>query len=222
MSTENNDLDAVLSRTGIGSLIAEYKVASVGLVVLLIVGAIGFSIYQNKSHEGLLEKADEVYLFKKESLEKFNEDKVSADEVVASFNSLWTKVGDFKGLAPVGLELSDELTKKGNKEQSLAVLEKLEKEYANKGVYLKYLIAIRLAAFYEDKNEFTKASELLESVLGSKVKVMEERLRLDLARLYFQANNPEKAKLNLNHVIEKSKDNQLTGVAQALKLKYGL
>lgn len=220
MSSKASTTDQMLNETELGSFIAKNKNLAIGLVVLALLGVLGYAFYANSSQKGQDQKADSLLSFKTEKLKLFSEDKLSAEELLTSYNELETKVGSFFGLAPLSLELADELGKKGKNAEAITVLTKTHQNFASKGAYIHYLVAIRLATYHENQGNFLEAAKFLEGILSAQIKVLEDKVRLDLARLYFQAKDNNKAKLNIDYVIEKGTDNKIIALARAFKLKY--
>jgi predicted negative regulator of RcsB-dependent stress response len=212
--------EQMLNQTELGSVIAKNKNAIILIVALLIVAVLGYAFYNNSAQKGVEEKADVLTAFKKDKLKLFSEDKLSAQEVLTAFGEVENKVGSFFGLAPLTIELADELAKKGKASEAVGVLTKTHQNFSSKGHYIHYLLAVRLAALNEDQGNFSEAAKYLEGILSAQIKIMEDKVRLDLARVYFHGNDKTKAKLNIDYVIEKGSDNKMISLARAFKLKY--
>ncbi len=216
----NTSTEAMLNQTELGSFIGKHRNSVISFVALLIVAVLGYTFFANHTLDKNLEKADQLTAFKNEKLKLFSEDKLSAEEVVSAYTSLQTNVGDFFGLAPLAVTVSDELVKKGKSAEATTILSAAHDRFAKKGQYIHFLLGTRLAVLFEDQGKFAEAAKVLEGILSAQVKVMEDKVRLDLARVYVAAGDSAKAKLNIDYVIEKGTDNKMISLARAFKLKY--
>ena len=79
---------------------------------------------------------------------------------------------------------------------------------------MKYFLHVRMAAIYEDLNSPQKSIELLEELINAPVKLMEDKLFLDLGRLNKVVEKKEKARLNFQYVIDNSMDDETKKLAR--------
>ncbi|EQC48984.1 tetratricopeptide repeat protein [Bacteriovorax sp. BSW11_IV] len=194
MSQQN--FDGQLQQTELGSFIARHKGGFLILVIAIVFGIIGYGIYSVRASKAEEVNAGKVFAFSNTTFKDFKEGKVDAAKVSEDFAILMNEVGSFNGAIPTALEVSDALLAKGLKEDALKTLVELG---TVKNVISKYFVNLRLAAIYEDLGQTDKAIISLEELLNGP-KLLEEKVYLDLGRLYLAKGDKDKARRNFEYV----------------------
>ena len=210
----NRTVDEIMNDDAMSTLLMKYK-WPVAVVILLLVGSVlGYGIFSQSRDKKNDANNQLIYRFKEDALGAFQAGKVDAKTLNEKLQELMQKTGDYKGTAAIMIQTADLLTDKGQLAEAKSILEKAKASNASPSSYLNYLISIRLAAVYEDLDQTNDAIQLLESINQGPLKLMEGKSYLDLGRLYLKAGNKDKAKANLQHVVEKFKENNFDKMAQ--------
>ncbi len=195
------ELDKVARETSLGEFIVKYRTAVIAFVLLLVVGVIGFGFY-SKYKSGVSEAMDKIiYAYTTSALQDFKDGKIDADKLIVEFNLLQDKIGNYDGGVASVIDTSDTLVSKNKLEQALVVAKSGHSKYSRSSAYVNYFIATRLVAIYEDLDKTNDAIALLEGLQTSSVKLLESKNYLDLGRLYYKAGNLDKAKTNLDYLV---------------------
>lgn len=207
----NREIDEVLGQTEFGEWISKNKTATVSLVGLLILGIFGWGGYQSVQNKKEQELNNKIYTFQEGAYTQLIDKKLAPAEFVTQFNSLQSEVGDFDGLAPVMIKASGHLVDQGAYKEAIDVL---DLGYGKYGPVLNNLIALHLAAALEDQKDYGRAITILEDLNTSSMKYFEDKIYLDLGRLYLTSGNVEKAKLNLQYLIDNGKEAEFIKLAR--------
>ncbi len=208
----NTEIDNVLSQTEMGEWIAKNKTMVVVLLVVIIGGIFAYGGYSSMANKKAQEHAASIYTFQEGPYTQLIDKKIKPAEFVQKYLALEASVSGFEGLAPVLIKAAGHLNTQGATAEVIQILEPGLKSF--KTPILSNIISLHLAAAYEDNKEFTKAIEVLENLNGSSLKLMEDKLYLDLGRLYLSAGNKEKAKVNLQYLVDNGKDAEFMKIAR--------
>lgn len=208
----NNEIDKVLSQTDMGAWIAKNKTIVIVLLVVIIGGIFAWGGYNSLANKKAQEHAATIYSFQESSYTELIEKKIKPTEFVQKYLALEAKVSGFEGLAPVLIKAAGHLKTQGATKEVIQILEPGIKSFRTP--ILLSVISLHLAAAYEDNKEFSKAIEVLENLNSSSLKLMEDKLYLDLGRLYLSAGNIDKAKVNLQYLVDNGKDAEFIKIAR--------
>jgi predicted negative regulator of RcsB-dependent stress response len=175
---------------------------TIGLIVLLVAifgGGYWFTV-QSKSKENYNSK---IYTFEKSALDEYSKSG-NADNLVSSFNLLYQSTGNYVGVIPVVLKVSDALIAHEKLEDALKVLTTGKNISGNE--YAQFFINTRLAVVFEDLGKNQEAIDVLNKLSQSDLKVFEGKYYLDLGRVYLKMGNKEKAKASFQYVLDKAKE----------------
>lgn len=209
---QGTPIDQALGQTELGGWIAQNKMAVISAVILLILGVFGFGTYNHFKKEKNDKYASALYKVVEDKVPGFKEGKVTAEDLVKSFNEAWATAGSFEGAGPYVVEVSDALISKKNYQEAYTILSDASKRFSNPT--LTFFINTRAAAVAEDLGKTDEAIALLKSVVGGGAKYMEDKVYLDLGRLYLKKGDSEKAKSSLNWVIEKGTEAEFKKMAR--------
>lgn len=194
-------IEEEIHRTELGDFVMEYRGAIIGGLVMIFVGIFGFSYYQINSENQKVAAAEKVYDFRETTYKDFQAKKIDPNLLVEKFLVLSDDLPEIGNVLQMGIGISKELSDGGKHQLAIKVLESIQKKNM-KNKYSAYLLRVNLASLYENNGETQKAISLLEKVVQSETKFYEGKLYLDIGRLYLKEKNLDKAKLNLNYVIE--------------------
>lgn len=209
---QGTSIDEALGQTELGGWIASNKAPVLSAIAVLILGIFGYGVFNHFKTEKNNKFSSALFKVVDEKVGPFKEGKVSAEELVTSFNEAWAPAGSFEGAGPFVIEVTDALVSKKNYDQAYALLSDASKRFSNPT--LKYFINIRAAAVAEDLGKTDDAIALLKEVVGGGVRYMEGKVYLDLGRLYLKKGDKEKAKASLNWVIEKGTEAEFKKMAK--------
>jgi predicted negative regulator of RcsB-dependent stress response len=208
----NTEIDQLLNETDLGRFMAQNKVIIISLITLIIVGTFGYGLYySNKSQSNDL-ASDKAYQFRENNFKKFEKKEIKANEIFKNFMIISSDIASFDGASTLFLEVGDLLYQEGLKDESRQIFEKGLSSFTNPKT--AYFFRVRLASVYEDLNDNDKAMSTLENVLKSPGRYLEEKVYLDLGRLYLKKNNWEKAKASFEYVLEKGKEEEFKKMAR--------
>lgn len=209
---QGTSIDEALGQTELGSWISQNKAPVISAIVLLVVCIFGYGVFNHFKTEKENKYGDALHSVVKEKLAPFQEGKVTAEELVKSFNDQWKDMGSFAGAAPFVIQIVDALTAKGNYQEAYALIADADQRIENP--QLNYFINIRAAALAEDLGKKKEAIAHLKSVVGSGVKYFIGKVYLDLGRLYLETGDKEKAKASFQYVLDEGKEAEFTKMAR--------
>lgn len=203
MTTQSSDTSSplveALNATEVGSFIAKHLTAFIALLVLLVVGILGYGIYRYQQEQRFSAYSETLYRFQEAELAPFLASEASVDEFMAKLKGIREEVGGYVGLVPLVVQASDELLRREQWEQAIVALKMVSSHKSNP--YIHYFLASREAQAYEDMGQYTEAIGVLEGLRANSIKLMEDKLYLDLGRLYMKTDNKEKARLSFEYVL---------------------
>jgi predicted negative regulator of RcsB-dependent stress response len=208
----NREIDQVLSQTDMGEWIAKNKTIVIVFLVVIIGGIFAWGGYSNLASKRAQEHAATIYAFQEGVYTGLIDKKVQPKEFVEKYLALEAKVSGFEGLAPVLIKAAGHLKDQGATLEVIQILEPGIKSF--KTPILVNVISIHLAVAYEDNKEYGKAIEVLENLNSSSLKLMEDKIYLDLGRLYLSSGNKEKAKVNLQYLVDNGSDAEFMKIAR--------
>jgi tetratricopeptide (TPR) repeat protein len=210
--TSNTALNDQLNQTEIGTIIAKNKTLAVILVLLSVIGVVGYGFYTTQNTKANLSKADEVFVFMDTNFQQFTEGKMTVPAFLGAHQKAMSHLSDFAGVFPVNIIIADELIKKNELVPAKEILEKLNN--SSRSSYQVILIGFRLAAIYEDLGKPQLAIDQLERLNNLKTGILEAKNYLDLGRLYKQLGNAEKAKINFDYVVNNMAQDEFSSLAK--------
>ncbi len=208
----NRGIDDILEQTEMGSFIAKNKASMIGVVAALIIGVVGFGVWNWMQSKRNVQAETTIYEYTQGSLASFKDKKIDPQSLVNGFENLSTKLGGFKGVFPIGLETSSLLIDAGENDQAIKVLTMMKPSASNP--YQQFVLATTLSVAYENSGKNDLALETLESLIKSNAGFMEAKVYLDLGRLALANGQTDKARSNLEWVINQGNDAEMTLLAK--------
>jgi predicted negative regulator of RcsB-dependent stress response len=202
-ATPNRNFNQIINDGDAGAVIKKNKNALLAITIAIVVAVVGFGLYSNFSDKSKVGFNSKIYNFESTTLKNYNE-KSDPQTLVLGIKTLHKEIGNYVGLVPVVLKVSDSLMGQQHYTQALEVLE--IGKLVSKNEYADYFILSRLAVVYEDLGQDAKAIETLEKMNSQSLKIFEGKNYLDLGRLYLKTGDKVKAKSSFTYVTEKAKD----------------
>ena len=193
--------------------VLDHRRGFLAVVTILLITVVVWGAYQVWQGQQDNQKLDKIYAFQSKNMKAWEEGTITAQDLAAAFQDLRQEVGPFVGLYPFALALSDELLSKGATNEVATILEDAMKNYVKGNNYRRYLVATRLAAAYEDLGQTQKAIDVLQSLDAAHTKLLPDKVKLDLGRLY-RTIDPAKAKTYLQAVVENSQVAEFSRIAK--------
>lgn len=212
--SENKPVDEMLNETELGSYVAKHKNLTIAVVVLLILGVVFYGIYNSKQNEKMNVYGGEVFNFSKKHFKELADKKIKGKVYLEKFKVVFEDSEGFKGFFPLGIKSIDVLLDQKDNDSALELLNLLKGKFFNSSEYMKYLISVRIATTYENLNMPKKSIETLEELNKSSLKLLENKLYLDLGRLYKNVGDKVKAKSNLQYVVDNAPENETKKLAR--------
>lgn len=220
MNQQDTSVDQVLQQTEVGNLLMRYKFVWIGLAVVAILSVFVWGGWRSYSAKNTAEAQTLTFAFTQTEMRSFAEGKMDAPAVLASFKELLKKNSSLE-VFPLCLALSDLLLSRGNSAEALELLQLADKEFSSKNGYTAHFVLSRLAVAYEDAGKTKEAIEALEKMNASSLKILEAKNYLDLGRLYLKVGDNEKARKNLEYVVDKLPSGDYTRMARIYLSEMG-
>lgn len=185
--------------TDINQFVQKNIVAIVIVLLLIAAGIVGYGFYGQKAMKVNDRLSGMIFDFREKELTDLKDKKLEATAFMTKLRDLQGQVKDYRGLLPVLIQASDFLLSEGKNAEALEVLKMAQSNYNTP--YINYLVNIRLAAVYEDLGQLNEAIATLEEVNATGLKFLEDKIYLDLGRLYRKTGDLEKAKMSFQYVV---------------------
>lgn len=210
-----NSIDQAMRKGDWSQWVIDHKGLVVSAVVGLALAILLAGVFYQKNKEARIETAESLSSFRATYLDinsmEINEaepqaslNKKLAPNVVTDFQELAKKHSGIEGVAALGLELSDLLLEEQRGEESFQVIKTLLEQKPSKSSLTYFMLTIRHAVLLENLDRLPEATVALESLLNFPLKIMQDKLYFDLARLYLLQGNSEKARANFQYVLDKT------------------
>ncbi|MBP5295867.1 MAG: hypothetical protein J6Y94_00875 [Bacteriovoracaceae bacterium] len=193
--------------------ILDHRRGFLTFIAVVLVTAVAWGINQGLQAKKDSERLDKIFAFQEKNMPAWEEGTLSSTDFAAAYQQLRQEVGPFAGLYPFALAVSDELLTKGAMQEAATILEDAMKHYVRRDPYRRYLVASRLATVYENLGQDQKAISVLESLDAGRTKLLPDKVKLDLGRLYRKID-PAKARSYFSAVADNSEVAELSRIAK--------
>jgi|GEM_PF-606746 len=207
-------IDEVLNETEIGSFYNKHKSVVLGTLVTAILALVGFGAYWQVSQKKNIEMAKAASLFRTNSLAPAKEGKVTPEELLDAAKKFQTETNGHTVTYLPLIEVADFLSSKDKNQEAVDLLLNLKTKLDRNAFFVKYFTLTRLAVNYENLGNTDKALAALEEIQSLPIKIFEVKNYLDLGRLYLKTGSIDKAKTNLQYVIDQGNDQDLAQIAR--------
>ena len=181
-------------------------------VLIVIVALFSWGYWNHLRKEKQNTDANSLYNFEHNDFASLKKGKEDLSIFLRSFEDIYVRHKNHGRAVALGLEISDHLRSIQKNDEALRVLKTIERN--GLGKLQHYLLNIRMAALQEEKGLIDEAIASLEELVKSSALLLEEKIYLDLGRLYINKNHKEKASTYFQHVIDKGKDQDILKTAR--------
>lgn len=197
---QGTSVDDLLQETALGAFISRFKIPLIILMVALVAGVIGYGIYTSQTRERNLYNAAEIYAFEQKQVAELKAGTLSAAAFSEAFSSLAERLDAPAEMAALTLSSADLLAASGNPAEALQVLTHAQEMDSP---YVQFFVGLREMALLEDQGQTEAAIKVGEGLLASQVKLLEEKIYLDLGRLYQKSGNTQMAIQSFEYLKDK-------------------
>ena len=184
-------------------------IMSIVAFVVLAIPILGIWRYNEQKAAGAY--ADAVYRFENGEFASFKEDKIGPPAVLARFGELYAEGKGRARAVALGLEVADHFASAGKPDEALEVLGTVKGD-GNR--LQQYMTNIRMAVLYEDKGQIGEAISTLEELVESSNLPFEEKVYLDLGRLYAANGEDGQAETYFRYVVDNGEDDEVLKLAK--------
>lgn len=192
-------LEQTLNRTDLGHTIFEHRKTFFGILIAVLVGALGFVFYKQSQKSAALETSVKVFEFQSGTWANAKTGKTTPAELVTAFEGLDAKVQAAPVMLPVVLEMSKFLYEKGNFAEADAILAKVTP--ATKHPVSSFFVSMQRAVVLEKLGKLDEAIAVMEPLAQNKEVVMPAKVSVELGRLYLAKGDKGKAQTQFDYVL---------------------
>ena len=167
-------------------------------------------LWRYNQREEANQHANSIYQFEQNEFESFKTEKT--EDIITPFSELYKSQKGGEKAVLLGIQISDHLMSVDKESEALSILEMVKQNTSLK--LQNYMISIRLAVLYENAGQLDKAISTLEELTQSPGAFLEEKIHLDLGRLYLAQKDYSKAKSRLQYVIDNGSDSESIKMAK--------
>jgi predicted negative regulator of RcsB-dependent stress response len=192
-------LEQTLNRTDLGHTIFEHRKTFFGILIAVLVGALGFVFWKQSQKNAALETSVKVFEFQSGTWADAKAGKTQPAELVKAFEALNTKVQAAPVMLPVVLEMSKFLYEKGNYAEADSILSKVTPE--TKHPVSSFFVSMQRAVVLEKLGKLDEAIAVMEPLAQNKEVVMPAKVSVELGRLYLAKGDKGKAQTQFDYVL---------------------
>jgi tetratricopeptide (TPR) repeat protein len=214
-NTIGAEIDVTLHKTDFGDFVFKHKNSFIGALIVLFVAALAYGFYYNYQKSQVIARAAEVEIIQTKTIDPFLKDPTKVDILMsdlAKIDSAILASGAFKIYAA---ELVQKMLDTGLNKEAATFLKSIV-DVSNKTEYLTHMFAHQLVVAYENSGELALAETVLNDLLNSGKKFMQDKLYFDLARISSALNKKEQAVKNYQFILEQFPKSQYREYAEIM------
>lgn len=192
-------LEQTLNRTDLGHTIFEHRKTFFGILIAVLVGALGFVFWKQTQKSAALETSVKVFEFQSGAWANAKTGKTQPAELVKAFEGLDSKVQAAPVMLPIVLEMSKFLYEKGNFAEAEAILSKVSP--VTKHPVSAFFVSMQRAVVLEKLGKLDEAIAVMEPLAQNKEVVMPAKVSVELGRLYLAKGDKGKAQTQFDYVL---------------------
>ncbi len=197
-ATNAASVEQTLNKTDFGHMVYENRKIFFGILVAILVGALGYAIWNQSKKSAAVKDAEQVFKFQSTSWADAKAGKESPQDLVKSFEGLPDDIRNAPLMLPVVLEMGKFLYEKDSLNEAYGILSKVK--VSNHPVS-SFFLNMQKAVVLEKLGKTDEAIATLEELAKSKEALMPAKISLDLGRLYLLKGEKGKAQTQLEYVI---------------------
>jgi predicted negative regulator of RcsB-dependent stress response len=217
MAEETQNIDQEMKKTDIGQWVYENKKLILSLVLATVVFGISYAVYNKQQTKQMNESLTEIHQFSKDVADPYLKGELDEAAFISKWQSLPAHILNQPSIVPTLFEVISKL-EKTNPTESIAILEKLKMNFANREKQI-FFIHLKLASLLEENGQKEKALESYNSILTNGFNPIESKVYLHIGRLNKELGSMEKAKENFNFIISKFPNSEEAKYAKLYLLK---
>ncbi len=215
---EAQTLDETLNKTDLGHVINEHRKSVLIAAAVMITVIIGYAIFDQISIQNKNEKLDRLFTVEQTVFKPFLEQKENADSAtfITSLNGINNELIAEPNLIPLFMESLNKLSQLGKMDAAVIATTQKWLDRMNKSSFLHTLLAVRLAALYEDAAQLDKAITTLELLLANKKDLLKDKIYFELGRMYLAKGDKNLAKERFDYLFENHAQSEFAKNAKIL------
>jgi predicted negative regulator of RcsB-dependent stress response len=211
-ATQNPTLEQTLNRTDLGHTIYEYRKIFFGLLVAILLGVVGFTVWKQTQKSSALEQSVKVFEFQNSTWADAKAGKTGVSELVKAFEGLDEKVRSAPIMLPVVLEMGKFLYEKGSYTEAESILSKVSD--SNKHPVSSFFLGMQRVAVLEKLGKTDEAIKVLEPMAQNKEVLMPATVSVELGRLYLDKGEKGKAQTQFDYVVSTFPNDEQAKIAK--------
>lgn len=199
--TQEQTLEQTLNKTDFGHMMYENRKTFFGILIAILVGVLGYTIWKQSTQSAALETSVKVFDFQTASWTPAKEGKSSPQDLVKAFEALDPKIQTSPSMIPLVLEMGKFLYEKNLYAEADSVLSKAA---ATKEPVGAFFISMQRAVILEKMGKTDDAISALEKINGdgkNKDLLMPAKVGVELGRLYLAKGEKGKAQTQFENVL---------------------
>lgn len=210
--TQTQTLEETLNKTDLGHILYENRKIFFGMIIVILVGGTGLSLWKQSQKSSALEHSEKVFEFQSGLWDDAKTGKATAETLVKEFVGLDEKVRTAPIMIPLALEISKFLVEKQNYAEADKILAAVQIE--KKAPVSHFFIALQRSVILEKLGKIDEAIAVLSPLAESKDGIMPAKVSLELGRLYAQKGEKGKAQTQFDYVISNFPNDDLSKMAK--------
>ncbi len=211
-ATQTQTLEETLNKTDLGHVLYEHRKSIFYVIVSVLLVILGWIFWKETKTSSAMNQSLMVFEFQNKVWADVKTNKLSAAELVKSFNQLDADVQTAPVMVPVVLEMGKYLYEKGSYEEAAQILSKLDGKLTHP--VSAFFVGTQYAVILEKLNRIDDAILTLENLLKNKDMFMKPKLALELGRLYLGKNEKGKAQTQFDYVVSNFPNDELAKLAK--------
>lgn len=217
-TTENDigaEIDVTLHKTDFGDFIFKHKNAFIAVLALLFVAALGYGFYMNYQKNQVIALSAEIEKIQTATIAPFLKEPTKVDDLMTDLAKIDKNILASGAFQIYAAEMVQKMLDSGlNKEAALFL--KSVFDASDKTQYLTHMYAHQLVVAYENSGDLAQAEVVLNELLKSGKKFMQDKLYFDLARISAALNKKEQATKNYQFILDQFPKSQYREYAEIM------
>ena len=208
-------LEQSLNKTDMGHWLYEHRKSFLAAVAVVLVGTIGYVGWKQQQKNEMNRLSEQVAKFETTTLADLKAKKIPAADFATKFKALDNKLQTTPSMVPVAVDSAATLRAMDESKLAQDILKPMVSDNGLKASSAAYMfVALNYAALAETNGETDEAIRVLETYVSSGHKVFLTKAHLDLGRLYLLKKDNDRAKKNLDFIVNDHPNDELAKLAR--------